>query len=294
MKREEINIRDPFLLNDGDMLYMYGSTDKNIWGGGECFTFSAYKTTDLENFEGPFVVFDRPDDFWADRQFWAPEVHAYKGKYYMFASFYKNGIGRRSQILESDSPLGPFVPKSSPFTPLGWDCLDATFFIEDGAPFSIFSHEWAQIKDGTIELVRLKEDLSGPIGSSVTLFKASDAPWVRPISYRGKFDGYVTDGPYLRKLNGGKLLMIWSSYTVGSAYAVGMAVSDSGKLRGPWRHLDEPLFAEDGGHACLFEYGGKLLMSIHRPNVASEERPNFFELEEVGDRLKIKGLLKSR
>ncbi len=68
----------------------------------------------------------------------------------------------------------------------------------------------------------------------------------------------------------------------------------SGKLRGPWRHLDEPLFAEDGGHACLFEYGGKLLMSIHRPNVASEERPNFFELEEVGDRLKIKGLLKSR
>jgi len=289
MKREEINIRDPFILNDGGTLYMYGSTDKNIWGG-ECFTFSAYRTTDLVNFEGPFVVFTRPEGFWANEQFWAPEVHKYKGEYYLFGSFFKKGVGRRSQILLAKSPLGPFVPAADPFTPLGWDCLDATLYVENGTPYSVFCHEWVQITDGSMEVVRLKEDLRGTIGQPKTLFHASDAPWVRSHSYDGKFDGYITDGPYLRKLQSGKLLMIWSSCTTDSAYAVGMSVSDSGEICGPWRHMESPLFAANGGHACLFEYGDKLLMSLHQPNIISSERPRFYELRECRDHLEIKGL----
>lgn len=72
MLREEINIRDPFILNDGGVYYLYGSTDPHIWGGA-CSSFSVYRSRDLERFEGPFEVFRRPEDFWSEEQFWAPK-----------------------------------------------------------------------------------------------------------------------------------------------------------------------------------------------------------------------------
>lgn len=288
MKRNEINIRDPFVLNDDGVLYMYGSTDKNIWGG-ECYTFSVYKTTDLESFEGPFDVFVRPEGFWSNEQYWAPEVHKYEGKYYLFGSFFKQGMGRKSQILVSDSPMGPFAPFCPPFTPDGWDCLDATLYVEDGVPYSVFCHEWVQITDGTMELVRLKKDLSGVDGEPKTLFKASDAPWVKPTDYCGKFMGCITDGPFLRKLSNGKLLMIWSSCTDNSDYAVGMAISESGSVLGEWKHIETPLFAQNGGHACIFEFEGKTLLSLHKPNIVSKERPAFFILEETDSGFSVKG-----
>lgn len=214
-------------------------------------------------------------------------------KYYLFGSFFKQGTGRKSQILVSDGPLGPFLPFCSPFTPDGWDCLDATLYVENGVPYSVFCHEWVQIVDGTMEAVRLKADLSGPDGNPITLFKASDAPWVRPTSYCGKFDGYITDGPFLRKSKNGKLFMIWSSTTENSQYAVGMAVSESGSVLGPWRHMETPLFGKNGGHASIFEFKGKLLLSLHMPNILSLERAEFFELEEMDDGLKLKGLFES-
>ncbi|MFR6419834.1 MAG: hypothetical protein ACLUOK_19850 [Parabacteroides distasonis] len=41
----------------------------------------------------------------------------------------------------------------------------------------IYCHEWVQIADGSMELVRLTDDLSAPVGNSLTLFHASAAPW---------------------------------------------------------------------------------------------------------------------
>jgi hypothetical protein len=38
--------------------------------------------------------------------------------------------------------------------------LDGTLWVEDELPYMVFCHEWVQIKDGTVESVRLKDDLS--------------------------------------------------------------------------------------------------------------------------------------
>lgn len=46
----------------------------------------AYKSKDLKNWEGPVRVFTVPVDNWITGEVWAPEVHAYKGKYYLFAT----------------------------------------------------------------------------------------------------------------------------------------------------------------------------------------------------------------
>ena len=50
----------------------------------------AYTSKDLISWEGPHIIFQTPPDFWGGvniRGIWAPELHAYKGKYYLFATF---------------------------------------------------------------------------------------------------------------------------------------------------------------------------------------------------------------
>jgi hypothetical protein len=77
---KDIQIRDPFVLPAEEEktyymygYYMYGTTDKDPWGVG--ISFEAYKSKDLKLWDCPFTVFTPPPDFWADRNFWAPEVH---------------------------------------------------------------------------------------------------------------------------------------------------------------------------------------------------------------------------
>ena len=82
MKRTDINVRDPFVLVEDDTYYMFGTTMSL-----KKQKFLVWKSKDLEEFEEPIIAFDPPEGFWSDRDFWAPEVHKYKGKYYMFASF---------------------------------------------------------------------------------------------------------------------------------------------------------------------------------------------------------------
>jgi hypothetical protein len=43
-------------------------------------------------------------DFWSNTQFWAPECHPWKGRYYLFASFAKDERQRSIQILVADRP----------------------------------------------------------------------------------------------------------------------------------------------------------------------------------------------
>lgn len=286
MKRQDINIRDPFILADGNEFFLYGSTDKNVWAG-KCESFEMYRSSDLENFDAPVKVFVKTDEFWADENFWAPEVHKYNGRYYMFASFFTNGRRRASQILTAESPYGPFLPFDNVLTPPEWDCLDATLYVEDGKPYAVFCHEWTQIRDGEICRVPLSDDLRTPLAAPEKIFSASAAPWVKGFATEKCDDNYITDGPFFHKLKSGKLLMLWSS-NGNDGYAVGMAVSDSGSVCGEFRHIADPLFRNDGGHAMLFKVGDRLILTLHQPNMPSgSERPVFFECEECDDRIRI-------
>ena len=276
LKREEIRIRDPFILSDMEdgCYYMYGTTALDIGTLAAKNTFSVYKTYDLENFEEPKIIFDGSEiGFWADRDFWAPEVHKFNGRYYLFGSFKADGQCRATQILVCDTPDGKFVPVSDkPATPKGWECLDGTFFVEDGTPYIIFSHEWCQVKDGEIWAMPLKDDLTASAGDPVMLFKASDNKNVSELG--GVAPGnYVTDGPFLYREEG-KVKMIWSSF-YNNRYLVLDAEADS--LLSEWRHGGSR-FDFDGGHAMLFEtLDGKRMISLHRPNTANDERAFFYE-----------------
>ncbi len=199
MKRNQIQIRDPFILLAEDRYYLYGTTDTNPWNGkGQ--GFNAYVSNDLEDWEGPFQVFQPSGDFWADENFWAPEVFVYHEHYYMIASFMAEGKKRACHILISDDPLGPFYPMNKPITPLDWWCLDGTFYLDAyDQPWLIFCREWMEVNDGRIYAVKLSCDLERMEGEPVLLFSASEAPWVKDIGIDQKNGArnYVTDGPFL-------------------------------------------------------------------------------------------------
>ena len=275
-KREEIRIRDPFILTDHEngCYYMYGTTALDGGSLHAGCTFSVYKSYDLEEFEGPKVIFDAEKiGFWADHDFWAPEVHKYRGRYYLFGSCKAEGKCRATHILVCDTPDGEYLPVSDkPVTPEGWECLDGTLYIEDGTPYIVFCHEWLQVKDGEIWVMELSCDLTHAVSEPFMLFRASDNPNVSELEPGS--GNYVTDGPFLYREDD-RLRMIWSSFYKGR-YLVLDAESDS--IRGEWTHGGSR-FDFDGGHAMIFtDLEGKRKISLHSPNKTNFERAVFYEI----------------
>jgi len=290
-KLNEIQMRDPYVLLVGDTYYLYGSTDKDIWKANGV-GFDVYCSKDgLEAFEGPFPAFRPKEDFWSEKNFWAPEVYFYKDAYYMFATFLpKDGGHRGTAVLKSKSPMGPFaVQGKEPVTPKDWECLDGTLYIENQIPYMVFCHEWQQVGDGKICSMPLNTDLTEYMEEPSLLFTASSAKWAKPLENRAP-GSYVTDGPYFYTATDGSLLMLWSSYGENRKYRIGVARSLSGKLKGPWVQEEEPLYSADGGHGMLFlSKENKLYLSIHTPNDSPNERPIFLGVEDKDGKLSLTG-----
>lgn len=288
----DIQIRDPFVLpvKDKQTYFLYGSTDENIWSGPGT-GFNCYRSVDLEFWEGPFPAFRPPEGFWGTTQFWAPEVHEYRGEFYLFATFKAEERFRGTQILKAERPEGPYLPWSDgPVTPKNWECLDGTLHIDDdGAPWMIFCHEWKQIHDGAIYARRLSPDLRAAEGPPVFLFNASEAPWAVPLQREEprEFPIYVTDGPFIHRTSDGSLLMLWSSMGR-SGYAMGVARSTTGTVPGPWQQADEPIWYEDGGHGMIFrDFDDRLYLALHQPNDTPHERTVLQPIEEHGPSIRL-------
>ncbi len=277
MKTNEINIRDPFVLLQGDTYYLYGTRGPTCWGPAT--GFDVYTGTDLENWEGPVPCFENDGTFWADRNYWAPEVHPRQGAFFMFASFKSDGRHRGTAILKASSAAGPFIPWSDgPVTPADWECLDGTFYADRlGNPWMVFCHEWVQAGDGEVLAMPLTENLKATAGEPRLLFRASDAAWSKEMEHSSGLRGRVTDGPFLWRDEEGRLLCLWSSFSE-DGYTQGLAESDNGEITGNFRQLP-PLFREDGGHGMLFrDKEGQTVLTLHRPNRHLEEHPVFIRL----------------
>ena len=292
MKRADIRIRDPFILYEGGVYYMYATTGEK--------TLSCYLSRDLENWENSKVVFEIPQDFWAYKDVWAGEVHKYKGKYYLFVSLLgKNGL-RGTQIAVSDKPDGQFIPLvNRAVTPLNQSCIDGTLFVCDGKPYILYSHDWPdnyfEEKNeyvGEIWCSELSENLTEMIGDAIRLFASDEVPLSKSTPHKITWAGrqakrYGSDAPFVQRLSNGALYLTWSPY-LEDHYVVLGAVSKSGNIFGPWEHVDRPLFEDNGGHAMFFDdANGRKIMCIHAPECPMKERAHLYHMLEDGNNLKI-------
>ncbi|MBE7087243.1 MAG: glycoside hydrolase [Clostridiales bacterium] len=278
MKRDEIRIRDPFVLvdNKSKKYYLYGTTCL-IEGYKTERRLCVYESSDLETFSDPITVFDGTD-FWAESDYWAPEVFYYNDKYYMFASFKSKNRSRCTQVLVCDTPNGKFKPLTDkPLTPDGWECLDGTLYVEDGKPYMIFCREWLDVKDGQMYLVELSPDLKTTVSEPKYLFSASENSFATPFDDGNGNPCYVTDGPFVYRDND-KTVMLWSSVHNGE-YCILKAVADT--INGKWTQIKKPVFSVNGGHCMLFtDLDGHEKMALHYPNQCPQERAMFLDFHK--------------
>lgn len=271
-------VRDPFVLLHDGVYYMY-----TTW-------WQLYISDRLDGgWLGPYTCVTPPDGYDGDP--WAPEVYAYGGAFYMFASYHSSVTGSRGcAVFRAERPDGPFTQASDGHvTPHGVDAIDGTLVVdEDGQPWMVWCGEHTGTPDrvGRMLCAPMSRDLTRLTAAPTELFRADDAPWATNT---------VTDGCFLYRCADGTLLMLWSNRDNGG-YCVGVAVSDSGKVTGPWRQESERLYTRsltgryDGGHGMIFrDKAGALWMAIHSPNSASagrQEMPVFIPLIEEGGRLR--------
>ena len=288
----DFRIRDPFVLVDGGQYYLYESKP---WFGGT--GVGVRVSTNLVDWTEKKMVMTLPKDIKV-KAVWAPEVHKYNGKYYLFVTITEengvreikpmneevdkaNLVPRGTWVFMADSPDGSFKPvKKGPVPPDNLMTLDGTLYVEDGKPYMVYCYEWCQNWNGTIEYAPLSDDFSSFTAPSKKILDARSAmkgAWV------------ITDGPYfLRSEKSSRLYMIWSNVIKGNGYCVLVRSSPSGKIAGPWTK-DEILYGKDGGHGMVFrDLSGRLLLTLHQPNSSPNERMKIFTLEDDGEKLRLK------
>ena len=281
-------LRDPFMLVDDGVYYLYGTGvlnkdwDNTTW---DCYVndsgslFGEWKKTEK-------LVYQKPAH--AQKQFWAPEVHKYNGSYYMLASYYSSKTNHRgTSILKAPSPTGPFVEISDGhITPHDIDAIDGTFYVDkNNQPWLVFVHEWTCTNDniGRMAIAKLSDDLSRIISEPVEIFRADSPSWTNKR---------VTDGCFMHRLSDGRLLMLWSNFE-DNGYCIGIAHSQNGEVSGQWVHENAPLYKRndidhyDGGHGMIFSSGDELYLTFHTPNQTLYERPDFKKIIDTGTEVKL-------
>lgn len=274
-------MRDPFILIEDGVYYVYST-------GWKCFKNTSGKLDGTWKKVSMEVTMAHPETDGGSH--WAPEVHKYNGKYYMFTTYLNSVTNHRGCIiLKSDSPSGPFVEITDGFiTPSDWDCIDGTFYVDsDGQPWMVFVHEWTCMPDGVgaFAAAKLSDDLTHFISDPIELFRANEPTWAK---------ANITDGCFMYTTSEGELLMLWSNFDA-YGYAVGVARSSNGRLDGEWIHEKNPLFSKcmmngfDGGHGMIFtDTDGQMYLCMHSPNTATDDRkeiPVFLAVEEKDGRI---------
>lgn len=298
LRMPDMPLHDPWIVADreGGTYYLFTRNDPAVTGDQRVGVM-VYTSRDLKAWQPPRLAFVLPPGTWANDGAWAPEVHRWKGRWYLLSTFFNaadklpsNGprqpVRRSTLLAVADRVDGPYalVRDGAPVVDPSVMTLDGTLYVDSRQrPWLVYAHEWVQIGDGTIEAMPLDDNLAAA-GPRQVLFRATDAPWVVGAWQHDGSTTYVTDGPELFRTKTGTLLMLWSSYDQ-HGYVQGIARSRSGEIDGPWDQLP-PLVRDDSGHGMLFHrFDGALMLVLHHP--FRHARGRLYEMRDDGDYLTV-------
>jgi GH43 family beta-xylosidase len=241
---------DPFVLRWDGLYYAYGtgeSLDRSA--GGDPRAFSILRSRDLVNWQplGGALIPPREAVGWS---FWAPEVAAHHGRFYLYYSTAPADRDElhRLHVAVADDPAGPFrdaglvLPESEGF------CIDADPFCDprDGRWYLYFAKDFFEERTGTgLAVVPLTADLLRAAEASRPILRAN-ADWQiyerdRSLYGRRWAAWHTVEGPcvvahagrYYCFYSGGN----WQTHAYGLSYAV------ADHPLGPWQHApaNEPV-----------------------------------------------------
>lgn len=285
-KSTGIKFGDPYILYDkkSSTYFMYGT------GGGAKAGFSTYSSSDLINWkdEGQ-VYFGAMPGAWGIGSFWAPEVYAVNGKYYLFYSAQSkynptNELENfKIGVAVADSPRGPFKDISDkPLFEPGYPVIDANLLIDsDGKSYLYYSRccykhpvdsevareakrkGWFdEIEESWIYGIEINADFTATVGEPILLLRPpvklddKQAEWESRSVTAREVNRRWTEGSVIFKKDNIYYMMYSANHFAGENYAVGYATSDN--AFGPFKKSeDNPILQK------TTPYGGEISGTGH-------------------------------
>jgi len=264
---------DPFIMLWQGKYYAYGTLSPD--------GIAVYVSDDLTTWTAPEGATNglalNKADVWADRWFWAPEVYAVNGKFYMYYS-----ADEHICVATSDSPLGPFKQEIQKPMMDGEKCIDNSLFIDDnGKPYLFFD----RFDDGlNICVAELKDNLLDIKPETIQKCIHVSQPW-EEVWPR------VNEGAFVHKRNG-VYYMTYSANSYESPF-YGIGVATATNVNGPWtKYENNPVIQKPGelvgiGHSAMFtDKEGKLRIVFHAHNSTTKIHPRNMYISTVNFKIK--------
>ncbi len=239
-----LNISDPFVLKDEGTYYLYATTDVNDG-------FRSWKSADLIDWQAVGWVFRKSAETWGQRNFWAPEVFHFQGKFYLVYSSAGQtmfGQGMRICISVADRPEGPFEELHAPLFDFGYQTIDAHVYVEDERPYLYYEKvgavgNFTKQKGylwGMVFGVELEKDLSGPIHEpKLCIYPQQDWEGIHSMWARSN------EGMTVFKVDTTYYMMYSGNHWADPNYAIGYATSDQ-PVGGLWvKYEGNPILQKD-------------------------------------------------
>lgn len=269
---------DPFLMTYQGKYYIYAT---NAPDG-----FRVYVSDDLAVWKDKGYCLKKGDVIGQNR-FWAPEVIAHKGKFYMvYAS------EEHLAIATSESPLGPFTQMEKKWL-MADKAIDGHFFLDDGTLWLYYVRIQGE---NMIYVAKLNDDCSILQEKDEKFLLRAEENWELK-------EGHVTEGPFVLKHKEKYYLSYSANDTRSIYYAIGYAVSD--RPDGPFiRYKGNPILQMTeqvngvGHHSFARSIDGKDLLCAYHchyskmqnyPRQVCVDRAEFVTNAEGDDILVIHG-----
>ena len=219
---------DPFALRVGSSYYLYGTRHTNRG-------FEVYRSDDLQGWDSLGYAFERNDSSFARRALWAPEVLAYRGRYYMTYSAIGpvDSLGYRLCLAVADDPAGPFTDLRAPWlTWPEWKTIDAHVFVDEGKPYLYFNRVGIRGEGknmyGIIYVAELSDDLLRVTGEPVEVVRSSQ-PWEAADPH---YHSNANEGAFVFREGDTYYLTYSSGHYKSPRYGIGVATATH--PLGPW------------------------------------------------------------
>lgn len=263
---DSLFVADPFVLQHDSTYYLYGTSAAD--------GFKAWKSTDLVHWDSLGYVYQPTQESWSTGNYWAPEVIAYRRKFYLvFSSKGPDSVGMRIGLAVSDTPEGPFQDWRVPLFDLGHSCIDGHLFIDDGTPYlyyemvGVVGQPWQDQGYfwGFIFGTQLSDNLSWVQGEPTLCVIPSQA-WENPTGALAR----STEGMTVFQHDSTYYMTYSANHYTDPQYGVGYATAPT--PLGPWTKSDaNPILAQrpeigvsgPGHNSIVRSSDGQLFLVYH-------------------------------
>ena len=235
---------DPFVWRHAGMYYAVGTGEAEAWSGHRGGrVIPLLRSPDLVRWEPRGHALERPDPA-LGHSFWAPEVAAADGRFFLYYSVGHEDKAHQLRVAVSDDPEGPYRdagvtlvdPAACPFA------IDPhPFRDDDGTWYLFYARDFLDAvpgqRAGTALVVDRMIDMTRLAGEPRTVLRAC-FDWQRfqagRAMYGATYDWHTLEGPCVRKHDGRYYCFYSGGRWQSESYGVDYGVADH--VLGPYRH----------------------------------------------------------